>query len=130
MNLREYLYPEVRLDDDDRERFIKYTPSKGSDNCWFRTRSKELQEEAMQDKIRYECDSIKEMLIDKNATYGNSALDPIRVFSGADAVEQLKVRIDDKLSRFYRGTNYLGDDDIIDLIGYLVLLKIAMEVGE
>lgn len=130
MNLREYLYPEVRLDDDDRERFIKYTPSKGSDNCWFRTRSKELQEEAMQDQIRYECDSIKEMLIDKNESYGNSALDPVRIFSDVDAAEQLRVRIDDKLSRIYRGYKYVGDDDITDLIGYLVLLKIAMEVGE
>jgi hypothetical protein len=56
---------------------------------------------------------------------GNSALEPIRVFSRADAREQLHVRIDDKLSRIMRGTEYVGDNDIDDLIGYLVLLKIA-----
>ena len=37
------------------------------------------------------------------------------------------MRIDDKLSRFARGTDYPGDNDIDDLIGYLVLLKIAKE---
>ena len=56
---------------------------------------------------------------------GNSALEPVRVFSKADAREQLHVRIDDKLSRIMKGTSYVGDNDIDDLIGYLVLLKIA-----
>ena len=62
------------------------------------------------------------MLIEKNKSYGNSALDPVRIFSSSDNVEQLKVRIDDKLSRFSRGREYPGDNDIDDLIGYLVLL--------
>ena len=68
---------------------------------------------------------IAHMLIRKNIAYGNSALDPIRIFSKADAREQLHVRIDDKVSRIMRGTEYVGDNDIDDLIGYLVLLKIA-----
>lgn len=67
---------------------------------------------------------IGRMLIAKNAAYGNSALDPVRVFSRADPVEQLKVRIDDKLSRLKRGAA-AGEDVITDLIGYLVLLKVA-----
>lgn len=65
-------------------------------------------------------------LIDKNRAYGNSALDPVRIFSSSDNVEQLKVRIDDKLSRFARGGEFPGDNDIDDLIGYLVLLKVAL----
>jgi len=64
------------------------------------------------------------MLMTKNAAYGNSAFDPVRVFSKADAVEQLKVRIDDKLSRIMRGTA-CGEDTITDLMGYLVLLKVV-----
>ena len=71
------------------------------------------------------CHEIAHMLIKKNIAYGNSALEPIRVFSKSDAREQLHVRIDDKLSRIMRGTEYVGDNDIDDLIGYLVLLKIA-----
>lgn len=70
------------------------------------------------------------MLFKKNKAYGNSALDPIRVFSQADPVEQLKVRIDDKLSRLKRGEEFENEDTILDLIGYLVLLKIAMNERE
>lgn len=71
------------------------------------------------------CNDMAWFLIDKNRAYGNSALDPVRIFSSSDNVEQLKVRIDDKLSRFARGGEFPGDNDIDDLIGYLVLLKIA-----
>lgn len=73
------------------------------------------------------CHGIAKMLIDKNIAYGDSALDPVRIFSKSDPVEQLRVRIDDKLSRLMKGTDYVGDNDIDDLIGYLVLLKIAKE---
>jgi len=73
------------------------------------------------------CHSIAQMLIEKNIAYGDSALDPVRIFSKADPAEQLRVRIDDKLSRLMKGTEYVGDNDIDDLIGYLVLLKIAKE---
>jgi hypothetical protein len=73
------------------------------------------------------CHSIAQMLVEKNIAYGDSALDPVRIFSKADPAEQLRVRIDDKLSRLMKGTEYVGDNDIDDLIGYLVLLKIAKE---
>lgn len=70
------------------------------------------------------CREIAQMLIEKNKAYGNSALDPLRVFSHADTTEQIKVRIDDKLSRLARGSN-LDEDVVKDLIGYLVLLRVA-----
>lgn len=77
-------------------------------------------------RIARECDRIKAFLVEKNMAYGDSATDPIRLFSRADTVEQLLVRIDDKLSRVQRGTGeYPGDDTVLDLIGYLVLLRIA-----
>ena len=79
-------------------------------------------------KISGVCDDIKELLINKNRKYGNSALKPCRVFSKASPVEQLLVRIDDKLNRIMQGAGLLADDEdvINDLIGYLVLLKIGM----
>jgi hypothetical protein len=77
--------------------------------------------------IQNECNRIAELLIQKNRAYGNSALEPVRIFSSSDNIEQLKVRIDDKLSRFVRGTEFLGDNDIDDLMGYLVLLNIAQK---
>ena len=80
-------------------------------------------------KISGVCDDIKELLIHKNRKYGNSALKPCRVFSKSSAVEQLLVRIDDKLNRIMQGAGLLAEDEDVvnDLIGYLVLLKISME---
>lgn len=75
------------------------------------------------------CDSIKEMLPEKNKKYGDSALTPSRIFSKADAVEQILVRIDDKLNRIQKGAGLLANDEdvVMDLIGYLILLKIALK---
>jgi hypothetical protein len=68
---------------------------------------------------------IKDLLIEKNLKYGNSALEPLGVFSQLSAKEGLLVRIDDKLKRIKNGTLDRDDEDVInDLIGYLVLLKI------
>jgi hypothetical protein len=83
-----------------------------------------------EDQIDRVVSEIRDMLIAKNRAYGDSAIDPVRVFSKADAVEQIYVRIDDKLSRVKRGHEYPGDDTISDLIGYLVLLLIAKERDE
>jgi hypothetical protein len=71
------------------------------------------------------CIDVAQMLIDKNISYGDSALNPIRIFSTTDAIEQLKVRIDDKLNRVKNNQGFAGDNDIDDLIGYLILYKIA-----
>jgi len=76
-------------------------------------------------KIWAACHEIAHMLIDKNISYGDSALNPIRIFSTTDATEQLKVRIDDKLNRVKNNQGFAGDNDIDDLIGYLILYKIA-----
>jgi hypothetical protein len=75
-------------------------------------------------RVREVCDGIADMLIRKNQAYGNSALDPVRIFSKASTKEQLLVRIDDKLSRLSRG-QAAGEDVVKDLLGYLVLLTVA-----
>lgn len=69
-------------------------------------------------------DDIERILVEKNRAYGDSALDPVRIFSQADSREQLLVRIDDKLSRVARGHD-LSEDVVLDLIGYLVLLRVS-----
>jgi hypothetical protein len=70
-------------------------------------------------------DEIRELLIAKNQKYGNSALEPLGVFSQLSAKEGLLVRIDDKLKRIKNGSLEKDDEDVVnDLIGYLVLLKI------
>ena len=70
---------------------------------------------------------VKEMLIMKNKRYGNSALEPKRIFSNASAKEQILVRIDDKLSRIANQNIDDDEDAVLDLIGYLVLLKMTQD---
>lgn len=80
------------------------------------------------ERIHDKCMEIRELLLQKNLAYGDSALDPIRIFSQADASEQLRVRIDDKLSRLARGAMDEQEDTVLDLIGYLILLLVSQEM--
>ena len=69
---------------------------------------------------------IRDLLLEKNAKYGDSALTPIQVFSKLDSEEAICARIDDKMSRIKNsGINADTEDTVNDLIGYLILLKIA-----
>jgi len=78
-----------------------------------------------EEKIKEVLSDIENLLISKNAKYGNSALEPLGVFSKLSPKEGLLVRIDDKLKRIKNGSLEKDDEDVInDLIGYLVLLKI------
>lgn len=79
-----------------------------------------------EEQVKNLANGIADMLIEKNKSYGNSALDPVRIFSKADSIEQICVRIDDKLSRIKNGCNFANEDTINDLIGYLFLLKIKL----
>jgi len=78
-----------------------------------------------QHEIIQECNTIAEMLCDKNRKYGDSALNPVRVFSKCSAIEQINVRIDDKLSRLRSAQDDDAEDAEMDLIGYLILKRIA-----
>lgn len=76
-------------------------------------------------KIARECDRIKATLVEKHLQYGQSATEPVRLFSSANPEEQLLVRIDDKLSRIAKGDGSGDEDAIFDLIGYLILLRVV-----
>ena len=82
-----------------------------------------------QSEIARVCDRVKNLLLEKNMKYGDSALTPIRIMSKASNIEQILVRIDDKLNRLKQGNNLLFEDEdvIMDLIGYYVLLKVALD---
>ena len=68
-------------------------------------------------------DRLCDLQIYKNQKYGDSALNPICAFSKLDAIDGLKVRLDDKLSRVVN-SDELRKNDIADIIGYLVLICI------
>jgi hypothetical protein len=82
---------------------------------------------SFEDQVNSVLSKIKSLLQSKNKKYGNSALEPVRIFSKANESDQLFSRIDDKLSRIKNmGTDTQIDEDTVnDLIGYLILLKIS-----
>ena len=73
-------------------------------------------------------ESITDLLKEKNAAYGNTALEPLGIFSKLGAAEAIKARIDDKLARISnKGLNDDTEDTARDLVGYLLLLLMAID---
>ncbi len=71
---------------------------------------------------------LEELLVRKNDAYGDSALDPLGVFSSANASSGIKIRLDDKLKRIANaGVIEDTEDTLIDIAGYIILLIIAKE---
>ena len=83
-----------------------------------------------QNNIKWTCKEIRDLLLSKNKAYGDSALEPNNIFSKLDNAQAICARIDDKLSRIKNnGLDDATEDTLDDLIGYLILLKIARETG-
>lgn len=77
--------------------------------------------------IKNVIEEVKELLLEKNRNYGDAAINPSNVFSNGDPLESLGARIDDKLMRIKNvGINNDTEDTLMDLIGYLILYKVAM----
>lgn len=82
----------------------------------------------LETEIRKKCNELADFLVEKNRSYGNSAADPLDIFSkGLTPLQKIDVRIDDKLSRMQRGNEYTGDDTYKDLTGYLILRLIVAD---
>ena len=75
------------------------------------------------EKIVAVCENLSYFLEKKNEKYGNSALEPMNVFSKSESEDLLYARIDDKLSRI-KNSSELRKNDVVDLLGYLVLICI------
>ena len=82
------------------------------------------------DLILEESEAARNLLLLKNDAYGDSALNPANIFSHGNAVDSLCARIDDKLMRIkMRGITDETEDTVQDLIGYLILLKVALRIN-
>jgi hypothetical protein len=77
-----------------------------------------------QDKIKEVYDNMKSLSLYKNEKYGDSALNPHNIFSKLNSDEQIRIRLDDKLSRIINSKE-LRKNDLSDVIGYCVLLAIV-----
>jgi hypothetical protein len=81
-----------------------------------------------QDKISEICNNLNDFLIEKNKRYGDSALNPLGVFSKLSAREGICVRLDDKLKRIKNNTSKeIRKNDVVDIIGYLILYCVEQD---
>lgn len=80
------------------------------------------------DEISKVFDEVRDLVLAKNKQYGDSVLDPVRIFSQAPLHEQILVRLDDKMSRLARGNDSIeADEDIFkDIMGYCAFAIIAL----
>lgn len=84
----------------------------------------------VQEKIVRILEAIKQLLLTKNSRYGNSILDPVRVFCKKDKEESdIPARLDDKLSRI-KNSDKIRINDVTDLIVYLALFLIQLGCTE
>lgn len=81
-----------------------------------------------QKKIKEICDEISDLLIEKNKKYGNSALEPKNIFYKGNAENSILIRLDDKIGRIINNKDGIRTNDIVDIIGYLILLLISKNV--
>ena len=87
--------------------------------------------EEINDRIKLEYDSMKSMAISKNISYNGSIFNSDWTINieGIDKDKQVEIgiiaRINDKLSRIKKvGLEGANEDNLSDLIWYLMLLKI------
>lgn len=87
--------------------------------------------EEINNRINLEYDSMKSMAISKNISYNGSIFNSEWTINieGIDKDKQVEIgiiaRINDKLSRINKvGLSGANEDNLSDLIGYLMLLKI------
>ena len=70
-------------------------------------------------------DGLKSLIVEKNKRYGDSALEPVRLFAhDIRPGDAIRIRLDDKLARI-RNSGELRKNDVADLMGYLCLLCIS-----
>lgn len=82
--------------------------------------------ERFEKEVRDLLQELGDFLIAKNRKYGDAALNPKRIFATSSAVELINVRIDDKLSRIANRQTDEDEDPEFDLLGYLILKRIAL----
>lgn len=74
-------------------------------------------------------DGMKSLLLYKNRKYGDSAINPKKVFYKGDSTNSILIRLDDKIGRVMSNPDDKPRvNDVADIIGYCTLLLVSMNV--
>ena len=78
--------------------------------------------------IAAKCDEIKDLLLRKNESYGNSVFENDHVYSDATPGQAVRIRIDDKLQRIKNQKSFENEDTKLDVVGYMILELIISDL--
>ena len=82
-----------------------------------------------QQRIHEIMDAMKDLLLYKNQMYGDSAINPEKIFYKGDSTSSILVRLNDKIGRVKANPDDKPRiNDVCDIIGYCTLLLISMGV--
>ena len=74
-------------------------------------------------------DGMKSLLLYKNRKYGDSAINPKKIFYKGDSTNSILIRLDDKIGRVMSNPDDRPRvNDVADIIGYCTLLLVSMSV--
>jgi hypothetical protein len=89
-----------------------------------------VQDRSIEQMIIDQCSEIEQLLVRKNIAYNNSLHTEPPLFP-IDTITGIQARINDKLNRIKQvGLTDETEDSVLDLIGYLIHLRIALKLNK
>jgi len=89
-----------------------------------------VQDRSIEQMIIDQCSEIEQLLVKKNIAYNNSLHTEPPLFP-IDTITGIQARINDKLNRIKQvGLTDETEDSVLDLIGYLIHLRIALKLNK
>lgn len=82
-----------------------------------------------QQKIKDILSGMTDLLLYKNKKYGDSAINPKKIFYKGNSTNSILIRLDDKIGRVMSNTEEKPRvNDVADIIGYCTLLLVSMGI--
>ena len=90
-------------------------------------REEDFEDTPTQQKIKDILSGMTDLLLYKNKKYGDSAINPKKIFYKGDSTNSILIRLDDKIGRVMSNTEEKPRvNDVADIIGYCTLLLVSM----
>lgn len=77
-----------------------------------------------------ECDYVRDALLEEIQECNTLTLNPIQFFSTVDKLEQIRVKLDDKLNCLINQQGDKNETVLFDLVKYLVLYRVTKRIQE
>ena len=92
-------------------------------------RTEDFEDTPTQQKIKDILSGMTDLLLYKNKKYGDSAINPKKIFYKGDSTNSILIRLDDTIGRAMSNTEEKPRvNDVADIIGYCTLLLVSMGI--